>query len=145
MPERRPSSRPQAGLRVRTHGEKWINKTTKLCMSDTLVSRKGKTTYKNKLLILVVFQLLQHKQQFEYFYTYCDYKTEDLCDFHPQQGFAGVLELIPADTGREAGYTPGTVSSLSQGSSLLCLTTTETETDNRDRQPFTLIFIPMGN
>lgn len=40
----------EQGLCVRTHGEKWINKTTKLCMSDsdTLVLKKGKTTSKNK-------------------------------------------------------------------------------------------------
>lgn len=46
-------SRPRAGLCVRTHGEKWINKTTKLRMSDTLVSRKGKTASKNKTQTVV--------------------------------------------------------------------------------------------
>lgn len=57
-PEKRPSSRPQAGLCVGTHGERWINKTTKLCMSDTLVSKTGKTTSKNKkdTVALVVWQ-----------------------------------------------------------------------------------------
>lgn len=47
------------GLGVRTHGEKWINKTTKPRMSDTLVSKTGKTTSKNKTqtVILVVLEL----------------------------------------------------------------------------------------